>query len=135
MPPRKTRTIKIEYEPETSDVAAGGTESSGTRRTGRGRNNAKTSEKAGSKNVETVAETLETVDKDSVPIAQSPAKGKRGRKGSKEETESKQPKFVPANWETVLANIQEMRKNKDAPVDSMGCERTMEEEVQPKVGY
>lgn len=31
--------------------------------------------------------------------------------------------FEPANWQQVLENIREMRKKRDAPVDSMGCEK------------
>jgi hypothetical protein len=39
----------------------------------------------------------------------------------------------PANWEVVYANIQEMRKDKSAPVDSMGCERAHDLAAEPKV--
>ncbi|CAG7785023.1 unnamed protein product [Allacma fusca] len=42
-------------------------------------------------------------------------------------------KWEPPNWETVLENIKQMRIGKDAPVDTMGCERTMEDNVAPKV--
>ena len=39
----------------------------------------------------------------------------------------------PANWEIVYANILEMRKEKTAPVDSMGCERAHDLDAEPKV--
>jgi hypothetical protein len=39
----------------------------------------------------------------------------------------------PANWEIVYANIREMRKEKTAPVDSMGCERAHDIDAEPKV--
>lgn len=34
---------------------------------------------------------------------------------------------VPVNWEIVLSNLREMRKNFDAPVDSMGCHKACDE--------
>lgn len=39
----------------------------------------------------------------------------------------------PKNWEQVLSNIREMRKNFDAPVDSMGCNKCQEESASPEV--
>ena len=38
----------------------------------------------------------------------------------------------PANWETVYANIQEMRKDSTAAVDSMGCERCHDDKAAEK---
>lgn len=32
-------------------------------------------------------------------------------------------RWMPPRWETVLANIREMRKHKAAPVDEMGCHK------------
>jgi len=32
-------------------------------------------------------------------------------------------KFVPDNWEAILDNIRQMRRSRDAPVDSMGAEK------------
>ena len=40
---------------------------------------------------------------------------------------------APENWEEVYDNILEMRKNRDAPVDSMGCERAHDPDAEPKV--
>ena len=40
---------------------------------------------------------------------------------------------VPENWETVYSNIEEMRKDRNAPVDSMGCERAHDPAADPKV--
>ena len=39
----------------------------------------------------------------------------------------------PANWREVYANIVEMRADKSAPVDTMGCERTFDKNAPPKV--
>lgn len=39
----------------------------------------------------------------------------------------------PDHWEEVYANILEMRKNKDAPVDTMGCERAHDDSALPQV--
>lgn len=36
------------------------------------------------------------------------------------------------NWESVLSNLREMRKNYDAPVDSMGCDQCMDGGADPK---
>ncbi|XP_075230730.1 nth-like DNA glycosylase 1 isoform X2 [Lycorma delicatula] len=41
-------------------------------------------------------------------------------------------KWVPENWEEVLKNIREMRKDQSAPVDDMGCHKTMDETASPK---
>ncbi|KAJ8949068.1 hypothetical protein NQ318_016970 [Aromia moschata] len=40
---------------------------------------------------------------------------------------------APQNWETVLNNLREMRKNFDAPVDSMGCHKCHDEKAPPEV--
>ncbi|XP_074027524.1 nth-like DNA glycosylase 1 [Leptinotarsa decemlineata] len=42
-------------------------------------------------------------------------------------------KKAPYNWETVLTNLREMRKNCDAPVDTMGCHKCHEEDALPNV--
>ena len=39
----------------------------------------------------------------------------------------------PANWREVYANIVEMRADRSAPVDTMGCERTFDKNAPPKV--
>ncbi|XP_022916083.2 endonuclease III-like protein 1 [Onthophagus taurus] len=38
----------------------------------------------------------------------------------------------PGNWEVVLDNLREMRMNKDAPVDSMGCDQCPDTTADPK---
>nr|CAH7752596.1 unnamed protein product [Callosobruchus chinensis] len=40
---------------------------------------------------------------------------------------------APEKWEEVLANLREMRKQFDAPVDSMGCHKCHEENAPPEV--
>ncbi|RZC40382.1 HhH-GPD domain containing protein, partial [Asbolus verrucosus] len=39
---------------------------------------------------------------------------------------------APANWEQVLHNLREMRKNCDAPVDSMGCDKCQDGTASPE---
>jgi len=39
----------------------------------------------------------------------------------------------PANWEEIYDAVREMRKEKLAPVDTMGCETLAEERVTPRV--
>ena len=41
--------------------------------------------------------------------------------------------WEPANWREQLANIREMRKSRDAPVDSQGCEKTADLNQSPEV--
>ena len=45
-----------------------------------------------------------------------------------------EPNNAPENWELLYGNILEMRKEKNAPVDTMGCEKIQDMEVDPKVG-
>ena len=42
--------------------------------------------------------------------------------------------WQPDNWREQLANIREMRKSRDAPVDSQGCEKTADVNESPEVG-
>lgn len=37
------------------------------------------------------------------------------------------------NWEKIFNNLKEMRKNYDAPVDSMGCHTCTDQNANPKV--
>ena len=39
----------------------------------------------------------------------------------------------PENWEIIYKNIQTMRADRTAPVDSMGCERIHDKKAEPKV--
>lgn len=41
--------------------------------------------------------------------------------------------WQPENWEKVLANIEKMRKDQEAPVDTMGCHMCHDREAEPKV--
>lgn len=40
---------------------------------------------------------------------------------------------MPLNWDIVLSNLREMRRNFDAPVDSMGCHKCYDETAPAKV--
>ena len=58
-------------------------------------------------------------------------------KKPKKEVSAKQGQtegWQPANWREHLANIREMRKSRDAPVDSQGCEKTADINQSPEVG-
>lgn len=48
-------------------------------------------------------------------------------------TEIKSEGIAPLNWDIMLNNLREMRKNFDAPVDSMGCHKSCDENAPPKV--
>lgn len=39
----------------------------------------------------------------------------------------------PDHWMEVLNNIREMRKNRDAPVDTMGCDKLCDDNILPEV--
>lgn len=41
--------------------------------------------------------------------------------------------YMPHNWEIVLNNLRDMRKNFNAPVDSMGCHKCHDQAASPKV--
>lgn len=45
----------------------------------------------------------------------------------------KKDKWMPENWELVLNNIREMRKNMDAPVDTMGCDVSHDLNLSPEI--
>uniref|UniRef100_A0A1B6I1D0 Endonuclease III homolog n=1 Tax=Homalodisca liturata TaxID=320908 RepID=A0A1B6I1D0_9HEMI len=51
----------------------------------------------------------------------------------KTEVVDKRCKWEPENWIQVLENIREMRKEKDAPVDDMGCDKCSDEDAPPQV--
>ena len=42
---------------------------------------------------------------------------------------------APANWEKIYKVVTEMRKEKLAPVDTMGCETLAEDHLTPRVSY
>uniref|UniRef100_A0A8D0H0I0 Nth like DNA glycosylase 1 n=1 Tax=Sphenodon punctatus TaxID=8508 RepID=A0A8D0H0I0_SPHPU len=49
------------------------------------------------------------------------------------EADAKKPKWEPKNWPEQLANIREMRKGRDAPVDQMGAEKCFDSRAPPEV--
>ncbi|KAJ6653746.1 hypothetical protein lerEdw1_008773 [Lerista edwardsae] len=53
--------------------------------------------------------------------------------GEADETEATKPKWEPPNWERQLANIREMRAERDAPVDQMGAGKCFDSDAPPEV--
>ena len=51
----------------------------------------------------------------------------------KDEPDTKKEKKEPPLWQEQLSNIFEMRKFRDAPVDSMGCDVILDRTASPKV--
>lgn len=49
------------------------------------------------------------------------------------DAENKKSKWEPKNWHEVVNNIREMRKQRDAPVDTMGCDKCADESAPPEV--
>ncbi|KAL0127202.1 hypothetical protein PUN28_005476 [Cardiocondyla obscurior] len=62
---------------------------------------------------------------------------KRVTENKNVETDSKstedKKRWMPFNWEVILKNIKEMRKDKTAPVDTMGCHKCADPNASPKV--
>ena len=50
-----------------------------------------------------------------------------------EDTSERKGNPEPGLWREQLANIQEMRKHKDAPVDTMGCDVISDQTASPEV--
>ena len=46
---------------------------------------------------------------------------------------AKKEKWQPPLWKQQLLNIYEMRRRRDAPVDTMGCDRISDEKAEPRV--
>lgn len=68
------------------------------------------------------------------------SKEKGKKRASDDQTKRKKAKpndvnsdWIPERWKDQLNNIKTMRKDKDAPVDSMGCERTADMTASPEV--
>lgn len=55
------------------------------------------------------------------------------RKKGMPATQTHSSGWQPSNWREQLANIREMRKSRDAPVDSQGCEKTADLNQSPEV--
>uniref|UniRef100_A0A8D0H9Q1 Nth like DNA glycosylase 1 n=1 Tax=Sphenodon punctatus TaxID=8508 RepID=A0A8D0H9Q1_SPHPU len=51
------------------------------------------------------------------------------------EADAKKPKWEPKNWPEQLANIREMRKGRDAPVDQMGAEKCFDSRAPPELPH
>lgn len=49
------------------------------------------------------------------------------------ESECKKSRWEPNNWREVVTNIREMRRQRDAPVDTMGCDKCADESAPPEV--
>ena len=55
------------------------------------------------------------------------------RKNDRTKGQARALGWEPSNWREQLANIHEMRKSRDAPVDSQGCEKTADTSQSPEV--
>jgi hypothetical protein len=49
------------------------------------------------------------------------------------EIDKNKSRWEPKNWREVLNNIREMRKQRDAPVDTMGCDKCANKSAPPEV--
>ena len=46
---------------------------------------------------------------------------------------AKKEKWQPPLWKQQLLNVYEMRRRRDAPVDTMGCDRISDQKAEPRV--
>ncbi|CAH1794331.1 unnamed protein product [Owenia fusiformis] len=56
-----------------------------------------------------------------------------GEKKSEDSEKRENKVWQPQHWNQVLTNIREMRKERDAPVDTMGCDRIADQNASPPV--
>ncbi|XP_066903113.1 endonuclease III-like protein 1 [Halyomorpha halys] len=81
------------------------------------------------------------VKSENVMVSESTTKSPNKRKRKKpikvsytgDNDVTKKDKWEPANWSLVLDNIREMRKDMDAPVDTMGCDVNYDLNLTPEV--
>lgn len=102
--------VKVEYDEKPADtkieVKQEATKKQGKKRTSDG------GKSADSKNVPTIQIEENSSEDSTVP--------------------EKQVKWEPKNWRQLLANIREMRKERNAPVDTMGCNKCYDERSDEK---
>jgi hypothetical protein len=67
---------------------------------------------------------------DNEPVQKEPA---NHSSSEARDTGNKKSKWEPKNWHEVVNNIREMRKQRDAPVDTMGCDKCADESAPPEV--
>lgn len=70
--------------------------------------------------------------KSSAMKTEAEASGKENESAPESNTDEKQAKWEPKNWQQLLANIREMRKERNAPVDTMGCDKCYDENSDEK---
>ena len=87
-----------------------------------------------SKRNKTVASDAHAQASSSCAVTAGDKSTKKVKRQSKE-TDAKKARVTwePANWRRQLANIREMRKGRNAPVDSQGCEKTADPKASPEV--
>ncbi|XP_076207612.1 endonuclease III-like protein 1 isoform X1 [Aptenodytes patagonicus] len=66
----------------------------------------------------------------SIAIAYESAQGDGAEQGA---SEPQRPRWEPRDWRQQLERIQEMRRNRDAPVDEMGVEKCYDSSAPPQV--
>lgn len=66
----------------------------------------------------------------SIAIAYESAQGDGAEQGT---SEPQRPRWEPRDWRQQLERIQEMRRNRDAPVDEMGVEKCYDSSAPPQV--
>lgn len=73
------------------------------------------------------------IKREHIKVEYDPIPPKRKIKEGHIKTEIKNEVKMPLNWEIVLHNLREMRKDFNAPVDSMGCHKCHDEKAPLKV--
>lgn len=100
--------------------------------TKRGHLTVKYEEHQSEKGKHTIAE--KAVEQENVTVVKLEAvDGQKQDDGNSQGSGKKKVKWEPVKWKEQLNNVREMRKSRDAPVDTMGCDRISDEKASPEV--
>lgn len=80
------------------------------------------------------SEDLEaSIDVEDIKIEEHEIKNENVKQSTDPKNVGDEKRWMPPNWETVLENIKEMRKQETAPVDTMGCHKCADPNASPIV--
>lgn len=84
--------------------------------------------------VKSVKQGTKRISNDKKPVVKTETDAEDNANGGASESNAseKQAKWEPNNWRQLLANIREMRKERNAPVDTMGCDKCYDEHSDDK---
>lgn len=129
---KKRAPIKIEYETTEDKTSVKTTEVIAAQVTSENAN-----ESAGTKTIKTEEREIKSEDttqtKNVKDIKIEKSQSRERETDSENVKDEKRSRWMPPNWEVILENIREMRKNNTAPVDEMGCHKCADPDASPSV--